>query len=184
MALAKKVLTAESSRWAAREGSPFPQGVSWIESERAFNFALYSKHAERVTLLLYDEHDLANAVVERRLDYLSHKSGRIWHCRVPLDSARDARYYAYSVDGPMPRGRIEWHTFDPAKVLLDPHARAIRAMAARGRHVPPRTRRHSRSRQRSAAVRIVVPHRGALGCRVGSLTSGDISRITALRDLW
>jgi glycogen operon protein len=35
--------------WAGIEGSSFPQGVSWIERERAYNFALYSKHAESVT---------------------------------------------------------------------------------------------------------------------------------------
>ena len=29
--------------WATVEGAPFPQGVSWIEDEQAYNFALYSK---------------------------------------------------------------------------------------------------------------------------------------------
>ena len=43
--------------WASTEGLPFPLGVSWIEEERAFNFALYSNHAETVTLLLYQEDD-------------------------------------------------------------------------------------------------------------------------------
>jgi pullulanase/glycogen debranching enzyme len=39
--------------WESEEGSPFPLGVRWIESERSYNFAVYSKHAEEVRLLLY-----------------------------------------------------------------------------------------------------------------------------------
>jgi glycogen operon protein len=38
---------------------------------------------------------------------------------------RGARYYGYSVSGPPPNGRVEWHAFDPEKVLLDPYADAI-----------------------------------------------------------
>ena len=68
--------------WTAEEGSPFPLGTTWIESARAWNFALYSKHAESVTLLLYAEADLVNPVFTFRLDYLKNKSGRTWHCRV------------------------------------------------------------------------------------------------------
>ena len=52
---------APSPGWAAREGLPYPLGATWIEEERAYNFALYSKHAEAVVLLLYAE-DVANAV--------------------------------------------------------------------------------------------------------------------------
>jgi glycogen operon protein len=44
--------------WYALEGSPSPLGVTWIEDEAAYNFALYSKHATQVTLLLYSEIDL------------------------------------------------------------------------------------------------------------------------------
>ena len=40
-------------RWAALEGSASPLGVSWLEEEQAYNFALYSKHATGVFLLLY-----------------------------------------------------------------------------------------------------------------------------------
>jgi len=36
-----------SSRWAAREGLPFPFGPTKIEEDDAYNFALYSKHSEK-----------------------------------------------------------------------------------------------------------------------------------------
>lgn len=87
------------------EGASLPQGVSWIEEERAFNFALYSKHAENVTLLLFAGDDVRNPVLSRELDPRIHKSGRMWHCRIPEEEARSARYYAYRVSGPKQIGR-------------------------------------------------------------------------------
>src|SRR3970040_2359578 len=114
-----------SSLWAAAEGLPFPLGSTRIEEEDAYNFALYSKHAESVTLLLYTESDIINPVFAYRFDYLKNKTGRIWHCRIPFSSMSGASYYAYNVDGPTPNGRFEWHWFDRDKILLDPYARSV-----------------------------------------------------------
>lgn len=111
--------------WASIEGTPFPLGVTWIVEEQAYNFALYSKHTERVTLLLYREGDFAQPVFTYQFDYLKNKSGRVWHCRIPKQATHEARYYAYMIDGPEPNGRYEWHHFDPQKVLLDPYARSV-----------------------------------------------------------
>lgn len=41
--------------WASVEGLPFPLGATWVPQEEAWNFAVYSEHAEQVTLLLYTE---------------------------------------------------------------------------------------------------------------------------------
>jgi len=50
----RRVLGEECmDEWCSAEGLPSPLGVTWIEKEEAFNFALYSKHATDVTLLLY-----------------------------------------------------------------------------------------------------------------------------------
>lgn len=112
-------------KWASVEGAPLPLGATWIPEERAYNFALYSKHATRVTLLLYHPDDCANPVVARTLDHLHHKSGRVWHCRLRASELYGARYYAYTVDGPAPEGQYAWHAFDPGKILLDPYAGAV-----------------------------------------------------------
>ena len=112
-------------RWAAAEGLPFPLGATWIEEERAFNFALYSKHAESVELLLYTREDIVNPALVYAFDYLRNKSGRVWHCRISLDAVNGAVYYAYRIDGPLPAGRFEWHAFDREKVLLDPYAISV-----------------------------------------------------------
>ena len=111
--------------WGTAEGEPGPMGVTWIESEHAYNFALYSKHAQKVTLLLYTASCMTTPVVTFVFDYLKNKSGRVWHCRIPRADLCNAVYYAYHVDGPFPTGRFEWHAFDPTKVLLDPYAKEV-----------------------------------------------------------
>ena len=112
------------TRWSQIEGSAQPLGAVWLRKERSYNFALYSRHATGVTLFLYTTHDLVNPVRRISLNYLIHKSGRVWHCRLATDEVADARYYAYSVEGPTdPHG--ERHFFDPDKVLLDPYATSL-----------------------------------------------------------
>ncbi|WP_051979153.1 glycogen debranching protein [Edaphobacter aggregans] len=118
----KVVTVAKRSNWARAEGIPLPHGVTWIESEQAFNFAVYSEHAESVTLLLYSATDLVNPVYTYRFDFLRNKSGRVWHCRIPVADMGEACYYAYSVSGPT---GLPLHTFDPQKILLDPYAKCI-----------------------------------------------------------
>ena len=125
------------THWAATEGAPHPLGVSWVSEEQAYNFALYSEHAENVTLLLYGE-DVATPLHRYVFDHLRNKSGRVWHCRIARDAAIGARYYAYCVAGPPPSTPSEWHRFDPEKLLLDPYATSVffpetyeRAAAAR-----------------------------------------------------
>ena len=108
--------------WAQVEGSPLPLGVCWIEQEQAFNFAVHAEHAESVTLLLYAASDLVNPLLTFRFDFLRNKSGRVWHCRIPVTKIGDARYYAYSVSG---QTLPQLHSFDPQKVLLDPYAKCI-----------------------------------------------------------
>jgi isoamylase len=113
---------AKRPTWSQVEGGPLPLGVTWIEEEQAFNFAVHSEHAESVTLLLYSSTDLVRPIVEFRFDFLRNKSGRIWHCRIPITDIGDAHYYAYSVAG---QAIPQLHSFDPQKVLLDPYAKCI-----------------------------------------------------------
>jgi glycogen operon protein len=113
---------AKRQTWQQAEGSPLPLGVTWIEKEQAFNFAVHAEHAESVTLLLYSPLDLVNPLVTFRFDFLRNKSGKIWHCRIPVAEIGEARYYAYSVSG---QADPQLHSFDPQKVLLDPYAKCV-----------------------------------------------------------
>lgn len=119
------MLAAYVSDWVSAEGTPLPLGVSWFADRAAYNFSIYSKHAEAVTLLLYGEADLITPVQVRKFDYLRNKTGRVWHCIIPGGELAHVRYYAYSMDGPAPQGPLVFHAFDPAKILLDPYARTI-----------------------------------------------------------
>ena len=108
---------------SASAGAPWPLGVRWLQDENAFNFALYSRHATRVTLLCYDEKDPAKPIFEFLFQHPAHKTGSIWHCRIPANELRSATLYAYRVEGP--RDPDRGHRFDPEKVLLDPYAPAV-----------------------------------------------------------
>lgn len=108
--------------WDKREGSPVHLGETWVPSENAYNFAIYSKHAEQVKLLFFTEDNLFEPVFEFAFDYLRNKSAEIWHCRIPKEKIKSAKYYAYQIDGPAPDGIYDWHAFDPDKLLFDPYS--------------------------------------------------------------
>jgi glycogen operon protein len=101
------------------EGQPIPPGVT--RAQAGWNFALYSRHATGVTLLLFGAENFVQPLAAFPLDPLHNKTGRIWHCFVPQTAAASARYYAYRVAGPT--GPL--HQFDPQKVLLDPFAEQV-----------------------------------------------------------
>lgn len=162
--------TGRCGRWATTEGLPFPLGVTWIPEENAYNFALYSKHAHRVTLLLYRASCVTDPVLKVAFDPLKNKSGRVWHCRIPQDDMAEAMFYAYQVAGPLPQGRFEWHAFDPEKILLDPYSRAV--------FFPPAMDRLAASRHGSNAGRAplgVIPQYlpECRSARIGSMHECD-----------
>ncbi|MGA9551000.1 MAG: isoamylase [Candidatus Sulfotelmatobacter sp.] len=111
-----------AATWEQVEGSTLPLGCTWIEEEQAFNFAVYAEHAASVTLLLYAPPELVTPAFTYSFDFLRNKSGRIWHCRIPITDMEKYRYYAYSVSG---EDSLGVHSFDPQKVLLDPYANAV-----------------------------------------------------------
>jgi isoamylase len=109
--------------WPSIEGVPLPLGLTRVGPEGAYNFALYSRHATAVSLLLYGEQNVAEPARVVALDYLRNKSGRVWHCRLPASALAGCAYYAYRVDGPFDPAR--GHRFDKQKVLLDPYATSV-----------------------------------------------------------
>jgi isoamylase len=120
----------------AAEGTPYPLGATWIEKQRAYNFALYSRHATAVELLLFHTACAGAPLLRVPLLHPVNKSGRIWHCRLGEEQVGDAGFYAFHVDGPHD---VPGLAFDPDKALLDPYARgvvfprAFSRQAARGR---------------------------------------------------
>ncbi len=121
--------------WEKVEGTPWPLGATWMESQGAYNFALYSRYAASVTLLLYAEHEPAKPLRRQVLDPIINKTGLTWHCRIPEEELGGATLYAYQVGGPDDASRGQ--RFDPQKVLLDPFALSV--------HFPPEFSRWSAS---------------------------------------
>jgi isoamylase len=108
---------------AIAAGRPWPLGVEWIEAEDAYNFAVYSRQATSIVLLCYGEGDAVHPVASFRFRHPAHKTGNIWHLRIPSSELKGAVFYAYRVDGPHEPER--GHRFDPQKILFDPYAPSV-----------------------------------------------------------
>ena len=111
--------------WHSIEGSSYPLGVHYIPEEDAYNFALYSKTASTVTLLLYAPDEYSQPVAQYTLHPYKNKSQRTWHCRLKKAELRGAVFYAYQVEGTLGDDPSYWHRFDSNKILCDPYAREI-----------------------------------------------------------
>ncbi|MBA5237241.1 glycogen debranching protein GlgX [Pectobacterium aroidearum] len=94
-------------------GKPTPLGASF--DGQGVNFALFSAHAERVELCIFDERQQ-----EQRLE-LTARSGDIWHGYLP--AAQPGLRYGFRVDGPFEPS--QGLRFNPHKLLLDPCARQL-----------------------------------------------------------
>jgi glycogen operon protein len=96
-------------------GTPEPLGAT-CDAE-GVNFALFSAHAARVELCLFDAPDAA----ESARWTLPARSGDVWHGRLP--ALRPGQLYGYRVHGPW--APEAGHRFNPRKLLVDPYARAL-----------------------------------------------------------
>ncbi len=96
-------------------GRPYPLGATW--DGEGVNFSLFSEHAERVELCLFDARGKSCiARVSMRF-----KTDQVWHCYLP--EAEPGLLYGYRVYGEYKPAR--GLRFNPNKLLLDPYAKAI-----------------------------------------------------------
>jgi glycogen operon protein len=93
-------------------GRPYPRGATW--DGEGVNFALFSEHAGRVELCLFDP----DGKTEVQRIVMREQTDMVWHCYLP--EARPGLIYGYRVYGPYDPGR--GHRFNPHKLLLDPYA--------------------------------------------------------------
>jgi glycogen operon protein len=94
-------------------GHPFPLGATCDVG--GTNFSLFSEHAESVELCLFD--DDGN---EQRIP-VTQRRAQNWHCYLPGIGA--GQRYGFRVHGPY--DPANGHRFNPAKLLIDPYAKAI-----------------------------------------------------------
>ncbi len=103
----------QAGQAASWPGRPFALGATW--DGEGTNFSLFSENAERVFLCLFDDDD-----VETRHE-LTERTAFNWHGYLP--GVGPGQRYGYRVHGPWVPER--GHRYNPAKLLIDPYARAI-----------------------------------------------------------
>src|ERR1700753_941910 len=103
-----------SSKTRVREGSAAAHGAIW--DGKGTNFTLFSAHATRVEVCLFDRHG------EKELERLAlpEYTDQIWHGYIP--DVAPGSVYGFRVHGPYEPN--EGHRFNPNKLVLDPYARA------------------------------------------------------------
>ncbi|GJE29118.1 glycogen debranching protein GlgX [Methylobacterium organophilum] len=103
------------ARSRIREGSPHPCGATW--DGMGVNFALFSAHATKVELCLFDD------AGEKEIDRieLPEYTDEVWHGYLP--DARPGTIYGYRVHGPY--APEAGHRFNPNKLLIDPYAKGL-----------------------------------------------------------
>jgi glycogen operon protein len=95
-------------------GTPLPLGANW--DGHGVNFALFSAHADKVELCLFESGG------EREIERIElEQSDDVWHAYLP--GYGPGAVYGYRVHGPYRPNN--GHRFNPNKLLLDPYARQI-----------------------------------------------------------
>ena len=97
-------------------GRPYPLGATW--DGLGVNFALFTEHADRVELCLFDS---AQSRQEKQRIELLQFTDQVWHAYLP--DVRPGQVYGYRVHGPYrPEMGLR---FNPQKVLVDPYAKSV-----------------------------------------------------------
>ncbi|MGA8493351.1 MAG: glycogen debranching protein GlgX, partial [Terriglobales bacterium] len=96
-------------------GKPYPLGANW--DGEGVNFALFSEHAKRVQLCVFDQ----SGRRELHRVNVTEQTDQVWHCYLP--EARPGLIYGYRVNGPYEPAKGA--RFNPHKLLLDPYAKQI-----------------------------------------------------------
>jgi isoamylase len=96
-------------------GRPYPLGSTW--DGEGVNFALYSEHAEKVVLCLFD---ISGRRETLRVP-LPEQTDMVWHGYLP--EVRPGQLYGYRVFGPYTPE--QGHRFNHHKLLLDPYGKQI-----------------------------------------------------------
>jgi isoamylase len=96
-------------------GKPYPQGATWDGT--GVNFSVYSEKATAVELCLFEDVDSK----ESESVQIRECTGYVWHCWLP--GVKLGQLYGYRIHGPYEPERGE--RFNPAKLLIDPYAKAL-----------------------------------------------------------
>ena len=99
-----------------RPGNPYPLGATWDGA--GVNFAIFSEHATKIELCLFES---PGAERESLRITLPEQTDMVWHGYI--SDLWPGQLYGYRVHGPW--APEAGHRFNPAKVVLDPYAKAM-----------------------------------------------------------
>jgi glycogen operon protein len=105
------------------DGKPMPLGAEIKNG--GVNFAVFSRNATTITLLLFETDDPSSPYREIPLDDPAHRTGDIWHCFAR--GLGPGALYLYRADGPFRPDR--GLRFNRNKALLDPYAKALTGLS-------------------------------------------------------
>jgi isoamylase len=97
-------------------GAPYPLGATW--DGVGVNFAIFSEHATRVELCLFDS---VNDEVESVTIPLPEHTDMVWHGYLP--DVHPGQLYGYRVHGPY--SPHQGFRFNPHKLVMDPYAKVV-----------------------------------------------------------
>ena len=116
-------LKTSDSRGAAVESKgasyTYPLGPTLAPS--GVNFSIFSAHATRVEIVLFDNADAKQPARVITLDPNINRTSHYWHIFVPGIVA--GQFYGYRVDGPSEVDN--GNRFDSHKVLIDPYGKSV-----------------------------------------------------------
>ena len=143
-------------------GDPYPLGATWTGV--GVNFALFSAHATKVELCLFDAPD---ATVERARIPLPEQTDMVWHGFLPTPDRTSSTVTACTARTSPARATVS----TPTKIVMDPYAKSVARTIRWADEMFGYTRRRSRRRPlvrrpRQRGVR-AARRRGRSGVHVG-----------------
>lgn len=103
-----------SGNFQVRPGHASPLGAT--VDGGGVNFAVFSEHATKAYLCLFDEKGQENQIVT-----LPEREGHVWHGY--LKGLKAGQQYGFRMEGPY--APKEGHRFNPYKLLIDPYAKQL-----------------------------------------------------------
>lgn len=113
------MIKIDVSKLKVTVGRPYPLGP--IVYDAGIRFTIFSRHATRVWIAVFDSIKSKTPVWEYEMDPAHHRTGDIWS--IFVENLPEGVYFLYRVDGP--HEPELGHRYNPDIYLLDPYAKAF-----------------------------------------------------------
>ena len=111
-----------NGKYSVSAGKAIPLGATLVDD--GINFAIFSRHATLVTLVLFESVEKDSMYTEIPLDKKGNRTGDVWHCHIK--GLKPGTCYLYRADGPyQPEKGLRYNR---NKALLDPYAKALTSL--------------------------------------------------------